>query len=110
VHLSGRHVWSVLDLGLALLAAGRADEARVLGDELIARSAAAPLPAFARMLAALSKPSPDIDGVFRELEAWVDERGFWLVMLAVEPMFDGLRADPRFVKLVARVGIPVSGA
>ena len=107
VHLSGRHVWSVLDLGLALLAAGRTDEARRLGDELLSRSATTPLPAFARTLAPLSSSPPDIDGVFRELDAWVDERGFWLVMLAVEPMLDALRADPRFDALVARVGIPV---
>ena len=109
VHLSGRHLWSVLDLGLALLAEGRADEARALGDELVARADAAFLPAFGRTLAPLCKSPPDIDGVFRELNAWVDERGFWVVMLAVEPMFDALRADPRFGQLVARVGIPVRG-
>jgi tetratricopeptide (TPR) repeat protein len=110
VHLSGRHLWSVLDLGLALLAGGRVEEARRLGDELIARSNAAALPAFARTLAALCQSPPDLDSVFRQLDAWIDERGFWLVMLAVEPMFDGLRGDPRFAKLVARVGIPVSGS
>jgi serine/threonine-protein kinase len=107
VHLSGRHVWSVLDLGMAFLAAGRIDEARVLGEELITRSAATPLPAFARTLVALCASPPDLDGVFRALEAWVAERGFWLVMLAVEPMLDALRDDPRFPRLVARVGIPV---
>jgi len=55
----------------------------------------------------LSESPPDHDGVFRELDAWVAERGFWVVMLAVEPMLDALRADPRFDRLVARVGIPV---
>ena len=109
VHLSGRHVWAVLDLGLALLAAGRGAEARVLGDELLARGAATSQPAFGRTLAAFCQSPPDIDGVFRELNAWVDERGFWLVMLAVEPMFDPIRADPRFAQLVARVGIPIRG-
>ena len=109
VHLSGRHVWAVLDLGLALLAAGRGAEARVLGDELLARAEGGALPAFARTLAALCQSPPDLDAVFRELNAWVDEHGFWLVMLAVEPMFDALRPDPRFGELVARVGIPVRG-
>jgi eukaryotic-like serine/threonine-protein kinase len=84
VHLSGRHVWSVMDLGLALLAGGRVDEARRLGDELVARSTVATLPAFARTLAALCQSPPDLDGVFGQLNAWIDERGFWLVMLAVE--------------------------
>jgi len=109
VHLSGRHVWSMLDLGLAFLDVGRIDDARRLGEELIARAAATPLPAFARILAPMSQSPPDLDAVFRELDAWVDERGFWLVMLAVEPMLDGLRGDPRFDRLVARVGIPVRG-
>ena len=109
VHLSGRHVWSVLDLGLALIAAGRVDDARLLGDELVARSAATPMPAFARTLTPLCESPPDLDGVFRELDAWVAERGFWLAMLAVEPMLDALRGDPRFGELVARVGIPVRG-
>ena len=109
VHLSGRHLWSVLDLGLALLAAGRRDEARALGDELLARADAGFLPAFGRTLAALCQSPPDLDAVFRHLNAWVDERGFWVVMLAVEPMFDAMRPDPRFGQLVARVGIPVRG-
>ena len=109
VHLSGRHLWPVLDLGLAHLAAGRIEEARVLGDELVARADATSLPAFARTLVAFCQSPPDLDGVFRELNAWVDERGFWVVMLAVEPMFDALRGDPRFAQLVARVGIPVRG-
>ena len=107
VHLSGRHVWAMLDLGLAFLAMGRADDARRLGEELIARSPVTPLPSLARMLVPLSESPPDHDGVFRELDAWVAERGFWVVMLAVEPMLDALRADPRFDRLVARVGIPV---
>jgi len=39
------------------------------------------------------------------------ERGFrdregWLVYLNVSPQFDGLRANPRFKDLVARIGLP----
>jgi hypothetical protein len=49
----------------------------------------------------------DRDGVFRLLDLWHAERGFWLVMLAVEPTFDWLREDSRFADIVARVGIPV---
>ena len=109
VHLSGRHVWAMLDLGMALLALGRVEDARRLADELVERSSATPLPAFARTLASMSKSPPDLDGVFRALDAWVDERGFWVAMLAVEPMLDALRGDPRFDALVARVGIPVRG-
>jgi hypothetical protein len=38
---------------------------------------------------------------------WYEQRGFWLVMLAVEPALDWLRKDPRLADLIARVGIPV---
>ena len=49
-----------------------------------------------------------MDGVFRLLDLWYEQRGFWLVMLAVDPVLDWLREDSRFTDLIARVGIPVS--
>ena len=46
-----------------------------------------------------------------EAVEWVErafrEREGWLVYLNVNPHFDGLRANPRFKDLVARLGIPV---
>jgi hypothetical protein len=35
----------------------------------------------------------------------VDERSPRVAFLAVEPRFDGLRADARFTKLMSRVGL-----
>jgi tetratricopeptide (TPR) repeat protein len=40
------------------------------------------------------------------LEKAFAERSNWLASLAVDPVFDGLRAEPRFQELVRRVGLP----
>jgi serine/threonine-protein kinase len=109
VRLSGRNVWALFDCGLALVAAGRLAEARELAAELEARAAREPVPAYTRTLGPQCAEPPDLDGVFRLLDLWREQRGFWLVMLAVEPTFDWLREDSRFTDLTARVGIPAGG-
>ena len=43
---------------------------------------------------------------FEWLEKGFQERDDLMIYLKVEPVFDGLRADPRFQDLVRRVGIP----
>jgi len=40
------------------------------------------------------------------LEKAFAERSNWLAYLAVDPIFDGLRAEPRFQELVRRIGLP----
>lgn len=40
------------------------------------------------------------------LERAFREREGWLVYLNVSPSFDGLRTNPRFKDLVARIGLP----
>jgi serine/threonine-protein kinase len=107
VQLSGRNVWALYDHGLALVAAGRVAEAREIAAELDARALREPVPALALTLGPLCAEPPDPDGVFRLLDLWYEQRGFWLVMLAVDPALDWLRADSRFTGLIARVGIPV---
>jgi tetratricopeptide (TPR) repeat protein len=46
------------------------------------------------------------DKAFAELEKAYELRDFILVFLNVDPTFDRLRSDPRFAKLVSRVGLP----
>ena len=46
------------------------------------------------------------DGAFEWLERSFQERDFWLVFLRVDPLFDGMRDDPRFERLARRIGIP----
>lgn len=46
----------------------------------------------------------DADAAFRLLARAVQERDAWVVWLAVDPRFDPLRRDRRFVDLIARIG------
>jgi tetratricopeptide (TPR) repeat protein len=48
----------------------------------------------------------DKECVFEWLEKGFEERDDLMINLKVEPLFDGLRSDPRFQDLVHRVGIP----
>jgi len=47
---------------------------------------------------------------FTWLEKSVDERCFGITFLGVDPTFDPMRSDPRFVYLLRRVGLPESQA
>jgi tetratricopeptide (TPR) repeat protein len=107
VPLSGRNVWAVFDLGLALAACGRTSEARDIAVELEARSRMEPLSNYVRTLGPQLEDPPDMDRVFELLEESVRvQRSFWLVMFDVEPTVDWMRDDPRFTALLRGVGIP----
>lgn len=109
VQLSGRNAWAVFDLGQALVTLGQITEAHSLGAELRVRAASEPVPAWALTLEPQTAVGgPNLDGVFTGMETYCEQRGFWMVMLAVEPLVDWLREDPRFNTLVARVGIPAT--
>ena len=47
----------------------------------------------------------DIDRTFELLDKACDERYGYLTYLNVEPLFDSVRSEPRFVELVRRVGL-----
>src|SRR6266576_157455 len=57
--------------------------------------------AFARIYAGLA----DTDRALAELDSAYVERAWPMFTLRVEPAFDGLRADPRFVRLLKKVGL-----
>jgi DNA-binding winged helix-turn-helix (wHTH) protein/tetratricopeptide (TPR) repeat protein len=48
----------------------------------------------------------DTDAAFAWLENAFAERSHWLVWLRLDPRWDSIRGDPRFERLVARMGFP----
>jgi serine/threonine-protein kinase len=52
----------------------------------------------------------DLDAAISHLERSYAESDVWLVWINTEPRLDSLRADPRFVQLLRRVGFGVQAA
>jgi hypothetical protein len=80
---------------------GRPEEARAVLAELEARRASryvSPV-AFVMLHVALG----ETDAAFTWLDRAYEQRRGWLAYLNVEPMLDGLRADPRFRRLQERM-------
>jgi len=48
----------------------------------------------------------DIDAAFELLDQAYADKANALVYLNVEPFFDPLRADPRYAKLIKKMGFP----
>jgi hypothetical protein len=107
VRLSDGSTWAQLNLGMALVAANRRDEARPIADALERRAQHGYVPQLALVLGPHCDDPDDLDRIFQLLGEWCDERAWWTVMLAVDATFDWLRGDPRFDALVRRVGVPV---
>jgi serine/threonine protein kinase/Flp pilus assembly protein TadD len=91
-------------LGRSAALSGRAEEARKVLEELkelASRRYVDPTyPALVRL--ALGER----DEAFALLEQAFADHSAWMVHLKAEPMFDALRADPRFDNLLRRVGLP----
>ena len=56
--------------------------------------------------AALYSVLGDNDAAFHALDRAYGRHELWLIYLNVDPVWDNLRSDPRFVKLTRRVGLP----
>jgi tetratricopeptide (TPR) repeat protein len=103
------HTWTpaMAALGYLEARAGRPDAARrILAefDGLTRAGRYASTYAMAVVYAGLN----DRERVIALLREAVRERSHWLVWLARDPRWDAVRADPRFVELVRRVGLPQS--
>ena len=46
----------------------------------------------------------DADRAFAQLDSAVTERAWGLIAIRVRPEFDGLRSDPRYPRLLEKVG------
>ena len=95
---------STAALGYAYGKAGRVDDARKMLDDLEDRAKKEPVPVYEKALVYLGMG--DKDNTFRSLEEAYKIRYLNLINLGIDPMFDELRSDPRFISLVQRIGLP----
>jgi TolB-like protein/DNA-binding winged helix-turn-helix (wHTH) protein/Flp pilus assembly protein TadD len=100
----GRDPWVLWDLGYALAVSGRHDQARQVLAELHEQAQhtyVRPL-AFAWVFIGLGEK----DQAFAWLEKAHAERDPHLTLLKADPVYDTLRADPRFTALLQKIGLP----
>lgn len=101
VALSSEHPYYVAVLGHAAGRTGHGDEAREIAWQLEARFAERYVPP-----SEVAYPHiglGDADAAFAWLDRAVEERDSMLVFLGAEPLFDGVKGDPRFAELRAKV-------
>ena len=96
---------SIAGLILGYAAAGRTDEARALLEDL--RSMAEKGETSAYLVATACLALGDRDEAFRWFDIAVEERTSWFTSLRVEPRYAHLHEDPRFQRLLTRVGFPM---
>lgn len=102
--LSGESPLYTAQVAVALAAAGRRSEALQIAHELQATSSKRYVSPYglAQIHAALGSK----DDAFGWLQAAYEDRAVWLEYLAVDPVFDRNRSDPRFQDLLSRIGLP----
>ena len=90
-------------LGEAYACAGRREEAQAALRELnaLASTQYIPLRSFVHIYAGLG----DWDRVFSDFEKSFEEHAPWLSTVMVDPRYDAIRNDPRFVDLLRRMGL-----
>jgi serine/threonine-protein kinase len=90
-------------VGLAEAGLGRTQEARTVAERLAAEdSNDGPSVDAASVFGAVG----DRDRALAILEQAVDERAPKVLFLRLDPRFDSLRGDTRFVRLMSRLGFP----
>ncbi|HEY7471835.1 MAG TPA: tetratricopeptide repeat protein [Gemmatimonadota bacterium] len=97
---------TIAGLIVAYAAAERREEAATLLNELLPLAEQGKVPAY--FVASAYVALDDRDEAFRWFDRAVDERTSWLTSLRVEPRFEGLHGDPRFRRLLVRVGLAPS--
>jgi TolB-like protein/DNA-binding winged helix-turn-helix (wHTH) protein len=102
--LSGDSPLYLAQIGVAYAVAGKKAEAlRILAQlqKISSERYVSPY-GLAQVYAALN----DRDQTFKWLQIAYDDRAVWMSYLAVDPVFDRFRSDPRFQDFVRHVGLP----
>jgi serine/threonine protein kinase/tetratricopeptide (TPR) repeat protein len=91
-------------LGFAYGVSGRTKDARRVLEELDRHSQARYVPPLSRAIVHVGLG--DRAEAFELLEQACEERNTWLILLAVEPLFDSIREEWRFQKILEVIGLP----
>ena len=101
--LSNGNAEAVASIGYAQAKAGRTAEAQTQLEELIKRSETRYVPSYA--LAALYNGLGENEKALDHLEKAFTDRDSLMVFLKVEPKWDNLRSEPRFVELMKKMNL-----
>jgi len=104
---SGRNPAAAAALGHALAVGGEGREALALLDELRARAERGYVSPYC--VALLHAGLGDAASAIASLQQALEAHDYWLVWMAREPRFDGLRDDPRFEDILLRMGLRAGG-
>jgi DNA-binding winged helix-turn-helix (wHTH) protein/TolB-like protein/tetratricopeptide (TPR) repeat protein len=91
------------ELGYACAVSGNKDQAIKILGELIGLSRQRYVSPFAIALVHVGLGNKD--QALEWLNKSYEERSRWLMTMKIDPMLDSLRTDPRFVKLLAQIGL-----
>ena len=100
---SGGNSEAVSLMGYALAKAGRRDDAAVKLNDLRSRSGQGYLPAY--NIAMIYNPLGQRDEALNQLEAAFNQKDARMMLLKVEPKWDNLRSESRFVDLIKHLGL-----
>lgn len=101
IDLVGRTSSVLSFLGHAYAESGRRDEANKIINELLERSKNEYISPYE--LAIIHVGLKDNESALEQLEKAYDDRAGWMIYLNVDPIFDPIRSDPRFIQLVHRM-------
>ncbi len=107
LELSGESTMALSVMGHVLASAGRMQEAKDLALKLKERSKRQYVPSY--WIALIYVGLYDKEEAFTWLERAYSERSSWLAWMSVEPRFDPLRSDPRFISLLTRMRLDQVG-
>ena len=103
VELSNRLPWFLASLGLAYAASGQAEKARAVLSEL--RATGRERYVRSMCFALVHMGLDELNEALEWLESAYQERDTWIPALRIDPIFDRLRSEPRFIALLEKVGV-----
>jgi serine/threonine-protein kinase len=103
--LSGGHPYHLFHVALTHLAAGRRAAAEAIAAQF--ESAPASQSVYDILVCNLNGPLGNHDKAFAALERYFARKGHWIAMMQCDPLYDAVRADPRFDAMLKRARHPV---